>query len=73
MSVQSHTNCVDENLVDPSEPFIDGVVAELSGTNSEETTDSSKHTGFFGEFFVHEGGHGFEGDEPSSLDVIHDL
>ncbi len=43
MSVQSHTDGVDEDLVDPGEPFIDGMVTELSGTDSEETTNSSKH------------------------------
>ena len=73
VSVQSHTDGVDEDLVDPGEPFIDGMVTELSGTDSEETTNSSKHAWFFGEFFVHKGGDRLEGDEPGSLDVIHEL
>jgi hypothetical protein len=71
--VEGHTDSVNEYLINPCQPFIDGVIAELSGTNGEETTDSSKYTGFFGEFVIHKRGYGLEGNEPGSLDVIHDL
>lgn len=50
--MKSHTDSIDKDLIDPSEPFIDWMIAELSGTDSEKSTDSSQHTRFFSEFIV---------------------
>lgn len=52
MSMKTQTDGIDENLIDPGEPFIDGVIAELSGTDSEKSANSSQHTGFLSEFVI---------------------
>jgi hypothetical protein len=73
VSVERHTDGVYEGDIDPGKPFIDGVVTELPGTNGEETANSSESSGFGGKFFIDESCDGPEGDEPGSLDVIHEL
>ena len=47
---------IDEDLVDPGNPLIDGVIAELSGADGEESADSTESTRFFGESVVDEWG-----------------
>lgn len=54
MSVERHTDGVYEGNIDPGKPFINGVVTELSGTDGEETANSSESSGFGGEFIVDE-------------------
>jgi hypothetical protein len=54
VSVKSHTDGIDEDLVDPGKPFINGVITELSGTNGKESTDSTQGSGSFGERIVDE-------------------
>lgn len=54
MSVKSHTDGIDENLVNPGKPFINGVVTELSGTNGKESTDSTQGSGSLGKRIVDE-------------------
>ncbi len=52
VSVQSHTDGIDEDLVNPGKPFIDGVVAKLSGTNRKESTDSAQDSRSLGKRIV---------------------
>ena len=60
-----------DDMVGVCKEFAGGVVAEFSGSEGVESTDSSDESAFFGQFFVDEGGDGSEGDEPSSLYEVH--
>ena len=73
MSMESHTDCVDEDCVYPSNPFIDWVITKLSGADGEKAADSSQHTRFFGEFFIDEGSDWPQSVKPGSLNVVHIL
>ena len=50
--MKSHTDGIDKDLIDPSEPFIDWMITELSGTDGEKSTDSAQHTRLFSEFII---------------------
>jgi hypothetical protein len=52
MSVKSHTDGIQENLVDPGEPFVYWVVTELPWANSKKSTDSAQYSRLLGELFV---------------------
>jgi hypothetical protein len=41
MSMKSHSDTIDHDLIDPGNPFINGMITKLSGTNSKEPSDSS--------------------------------
>ena len=71
MSVEGHTDSVDEDLVDPGDPLINGVITELSGTDGEKSTDSSQHARLLGELIVDDWGDWSQSVKPGSLNVVH--
>ena len=71
VSVEGHTNGVDEDCVDPGNPFVNGMVAKLPGTNGKKPADSSQHSGLFGKLVVDERGDWPQGIKPGSLNVVH--
>jgi hypothetical protein len=54
MSVQRHTNGIDECDIDPGKPFINWMITELSGTDGKKSTDSSQSTRSLGKSIVDE-------------------
>ena len=50
--MKGHTDGINEDLIDPRNPFIDGMITELSGTDGKKSTNSAQHTGFFSEFII---------------------
>ena len=69
--MKSHTDSVDENLIDPGDPLIYWVITKLSGTDSEKSTDSSQNARLFGKLIVDDWGDRSQSVKPGSLDKVH--
>ena len=69
MEEEAHVR--DDDVVGIGKQFAGWMVAEFSGSEGVETTDSADESALFGEFFIDEGSDGSEGYQPSSLNEVH--
>jgi len=47
------------------------VIAEFSGSEGVESSESAEDTALLGKFFIDESGEGSEDDQPRPLDEVH--